>query len=808
MEVSKYNQMMAYLTRPRERFENGGKSKYMTKGGRLSKGKLTLYNKYSQLFFKKDFKDLTDKESEKVENAARKGKFVKKSIRDLPTELNQEKIKKAFPDIKFDFKPGQKYGVPQYIGGTRKFGGTLNPEYTAIDKFVRRGFKQKFKGTKFQSLPKYKQQELINAFPDINFNFEKKGKVGDRISKYGISTNDPNYNRVARYFDDPKPFRFGFNLTDPAGWTLAQMDRATTYGANYEPILQNPKKPLSKNNKIIGMKDNTGKKTKIYTYDNILKTHPDSLEIQKYFNVAQQSRTPVSQYENVAKLLPEGFDPDKILLNDLLQFISDKRGVEGINRAKRAIEIHHVEGVGSRATKNFQLLRRDLNVLADTIGSQISKGNLDRSAELIEKGIRVETGGQKFGAKKLSPKGDFKQIVSGVEEALKDPKFDFDGLAKALAVVGCGVDRTKVQTGGTPTQACIKAGAEKINNPSLIKGGAEARNAAQFLNRAYKVGRGILKFGVIPEAIFVAGESLIRMGMGDTLNEAFLRSTDYLRPGNQTREADKLKFERTVGKETADIIMRAQDYKKSIEQLNTAKSNLETNQAVLDQSDFGYTGNVDALERQKLDEQIIKSAEQNVKNKYQSEAVMDFATMKEAEAKDISSSNSVFAKAINNARSAEVDDFEQLFVPEKKQEGVAAPMFTMDDIANIAVTDAQLQREKDKLGGAPEFTKRNLFNFNRQTNEDYNKAVLDLIFTEGRASLANRERLFGTQGTFGGQPITGGVSTPTNRFADFKLGMAGGGIAKLAGIDKGPQITSMNPDSGGLAFLKNNVKKL
>jgi hypothetical protein len=298
------------------------------------------------------------------------------------------------------------------------------------------------------------------------------------------------------------------------------------------------------------------------------------------------------------------------------------------------------------------------------------------------------------------------------------------------------------------------------------------------------------------------------MGMGDTLNEAFLRSTDYLRPGNQTREADKLKFERTVGKETADIIMRAQDYKKSIEQLNTAKSNLETNQAVLDQSDFSYTGNVDALERQKLDEQIIKSAEQNVKDKYVPEAVRAFATVKEAEAQDIAGSNSAFAKAIQNAKSAQTDDFEQIFALPEKQKGVAAPMLTMDDIADIAVTDTQLQREKDRLGGAPEYTKRNLFNFNRQVSKEYNDAVLGLIFAEGEKNLANRERLFGTQSLFGGQPITGGVSTPTNRFADFKLGMAGGGIAKLAGIDKGPQITSMNPDSGGLASLRKNVKKL
>ena len=36
---------------------------------------------------------------------------------------------------------------------------------------------------------------------------------------------------------------------------------------------------------------------------------------------------------------------------------------------------------------------------------------------------------------------------------------------------------------------------------------------------------------------------------------------------------------------------------------------------------------------------------------------------------------------------------------------------------------------------------------------------------------------------------------------------AGGGIAKLAGIDEGPQRTSMNPDSQGLSGLLKRVKK-
>ena len=82
----------------------------------------------------------------------------------------------------------------------------------------------------------------------------------------------------------------------------------------------------------------------------------------------------------------------------MLQYLSKDKG--GINRAKRAIELHHAEGVRNRATGNFQLLRQDKNKLADTIEQQIRKGNLDRSAELDAQRIRVETGGQKFGGKK------------------------------------------------------------------------------------------------------------------------------------------------------------------------------------------------------------------------------------------------------------------------------------------------------------------------------------------------------------------------------------------------------------------------
>ena len=40
------------------------------------------------------------------------------------------------------------------------------------------------------------------------------------------------------------------------------------------------------------------------------------------------------------------------------------------------------------------------------------------------------------------------------------------------------------------------------------------------------------------------------------------------------------------------------------------------------------------------------------------------------------------------------------------------------------------------------------------------------------------------------------------------VGYAGGGIAKIAGIDQGPQRTSMNPDSGGLKGILKRAMKI
>ena len=64
----------------------------------------------------------------------------------------------------------------------------------------------------------------------------------------------------------------------------------------------------------------------------------------------------------------------------------------------------------------------------------------------------------------------------------------------------------------------------------------------------------------------MAGESLYRMGMGQRLDVSLLKAVDYLLPGNQGKLANKIELESTLGKENANIVIRANEYKEAQQQ--------------------------------------------------------------------------------------------------------------------------------------------------------------------------------------------------------------------------------------------------
>ena len=122
----------------------------------------TEKNKAAQYLYKKNYNQLDRKQQKKVYDRVydqlktKKGEAkFKVKVQDKPlTAAQQAKIKKEFPNAKFG--PRRKYGF-----------APTDPEYNRVFTFAKRGFKSAFEIGKFKSLPKYAQQELMNAFPDV-----------------------------------------------------------------------------------------------------------------------------------------------------------------------------------------------------------------------------------------------------------------------------------------------------------------------------------------------------------------------------------------------------------------------------------------------------------------------------------------------------------------------------------------------------------------------------------------------------------------------------------------------------------------
>ena len=87
--------------------------------------------------------------------------------------------------------------------------------------------------------------------------------------------------------------------------------------------------------------------------------------------------------------------------------------------------------------------------------------------------------------------------------------------------------------------------------------------------------RTIAKFGIIPEAIIIGADTLIRTGMGDTLNEAFLRASDIYRTDDAYEQADAAEINRQMGTKVAEVILNLRKFnfeKDKLSSLEQAKA--------------------------------------------------------------------------------------------------------------------------------------------------------------------------------------------------------------------------------------------
>ena len=405
-----------------------------------------------------------------------------------------------------------------------------------------------------------------------------------------------------------------------------------------------------------------------------------------------------------------------------------------------------------------------------------------------------------------------KEVAQGDERALRT----------LLAAIGCPEKRAKLQTG---TNCSIK-GANVINSGMKNASRAQLKNFAAFANRAASLGRGIMKFGVIPEALYVAADSAIRLGMGDNFNEAFLRATEYLRPGDQTKLAETLEADRFFGPEIAGIINKSLSYKNELAKVQSLEDQKANLQNLSGGGAFDYIGNLNQ-DVKNIDDQI-KQATDNLNNKFKmTDAEQIYADRMQKEVDDARTANSFFTKLKSKFRDAGQDqsDIETLGMPEKTQKQLN------ERLTPELPRDLFLANENELINYA-KYQQSQGFNipdnYYLQQQQYYKNMSLAQL-----AAATSPEQVYGASGIMG-EPINKppiekkqniipdmekeiiGQTNVANPFdldiSDIGTGLrgfsaAGGGIAKQAGISSGPPPES-GPMSQGLQGLMKRVRNL
>jgi hypothetical protein len=392
-----------------------------------------------------------------------------------------------------------------------------------------------------------------------------------------------------------------------------------------------------------------------------------------------------------------------------------------------------------------------------------------------------------LGYKQLpDPIEKFKAVAEKVTPSLKSELFPSGDLNKLIASLSdnpaCAVfagKRGKFDLGGSPNaniDDCLQGGIKVINSGKIPPN--KASQFANFTKKASTLGKNIMKFGIIPEAIFVGADSLVRMGLGDTFKEAGLRASDYLLPGDQTKEAEMLKVKRTLGDKSAEIVGRAIDYRNQLSKIDSLKQEKQFAETLSPTSEFDYLP--DRTEDIKNIDTRIKQAESDLTNKFMiPEKEKGYAERAEQEAYDISKAKSPFVKALSYLRSVQPVENDPLAetAPEKQIDLSLFPTLPTEFMEKnntelisytnklrelgYEVTPKEVMAERDKLKKMP---------------------------LEQMAQEYSPEQIYGTQGegAFFGEPL------------------AGGGIAKLAGVSKGPPPES-GPNPQGLNYLIKRV---
>jgi hypothetical protein len=694
----------------------------------------------------------------------------------------------------------------------------IKNQYGVTNKTILRAIKtnrklDKFKDFKFvkgtglnqvKPLTKNKQKILIESFPEIDFDFTT-GR------KYGIDkTSDPvRWKKIKDFIEMPSEGLFPYGVTSKDGlWN--SLYRSTISGDRWQLISKVPKN---------WRKGGAWRKSKFkdtltgqtITYDNLEKYVDSQGGKGTYKNSLKswENRKALTD----AKIIFKG--KEQSLGGVLNQQAIAKFGKEIPSGAKNvpffgAFQIAHKQGVGNNFW-DVEVAYRDANLKLNSLNKQLLselKGvdNLNQRKKIIKnysKQIKALPGGASFmfEGQELGKaptlrsateaafrelglsrtlEANRKQIEQTLASFSNNPKCIVTFGKKKVAAEG---GRIGYATGPASLTECAQDGA-RVFNDGKFKTADQVQDAAKLLRGGRAVVSGLMKYGIIPELAYVGLEAAGRTLLGEQPTNALLKSIDTLTFGatdfGSGIEAEKFgKF--------SDQKLAVDKFKNSQALVNSLQSKLKNLEDISNQGGEGYIG--DLTSDIQMTQAQLQTAQKALQENTVSSDIVQFIDRKGQEIADTQMAKSNFAKqslkdqmeGIPGIRDYTDTESTRIFPAQPSQMDLNLNMFptlptgVMELKTSDAIDLAQALRAEGQNVSAKDIL---------AYRDDLKSTSLSEL-----AKTYGDEQIYGTQGAEALQPL------------------AGGGIAKMAGVSSGPPPKS-GPNSQGLQGLMKRVRNL
>ena len=343
--------------------------------------------------------------------------------------------------------------------------------------------------------------------------------------------------------------------------------------------------------------------------------------------------------------------------------------------------------------------------------------------------------------------------------------------------------RIPYQKGTISLSQCAIEGAKNINEGNF-KTADQAQDAAKLLGGGQKILRGLMKYGILPEAAYVAGESVFRSVLGEKPLNALKKSIDTFSFGltDFTSGIEAKKFGQDADRKLAvDKLRESQDKVNSIQQ---EIANLET---LNTGSQFGYEGDqTKAIQMKNVE---LEAAKKELQKNYINSDIVKYIDRKAENIADAQRAKSAEAKASERDQMegipgvADYMDTETARVFPRQPSQMELNLNMLEPLPTNFLDDTTTElfkRSQDFRDQGLKVSTRDLI--------DYQKALKNMSLSQ-LAEIYNPESIYGSQGV-PSQPL------------------AGGGIAGLSGgVDKGPA-PARGPNPQGLSYLMKRAMKL